>query len=515
MSLAALLPRPLDRSESVAPSAWRTHLIGLGAASGAILLLFYGDVVDIVGLWWDSSTYGHCLFLPPILAWLVWQRLPELRRLVPAVWAPGLLLVAAGGFGWLLGDAAEVALVRQFGVVLMLQGAVIACLGPAVARGLLFPLAYMLFLVPAGEELIPPLQTLTAKMCMALLALAQVPAHIEGVFISIPNGYFEVAEACSGVKFLVAMIAYGALVANVCFRSWGRRAAFMGIAVALPILANGLRAWGTIYVAYLTSSDFAVGFDHVIYGWVFFAVVLVVLMAIAWPFFDRSVDAPWFDPARLQPVAPRSDTPIRLGMIVGAVLALALLPIGWGAVVDASSRRPPSPALTLPDLPGWTRIAGAPGPAWRPRFRGADQLLLGHYRDAGGRTVDLAVALYDRQAEGRELVGYGQGAVDPAGVWAWTDDSRSPSDGRAFRISGPGPVVREVATFYLIRDVVTGSSLRVKLETLRARLFGGSQRAAAVLVSAVQPGMGSGRPAVDAFLKALGPVDRVAGMGGR
>ena len=420
--------------------------------------------------------------------------------------------MAAGGFAWLLGDAAEVALVRQYGLVVMLQGAVLSCLGPTVARGLMFPLVYALFLVPAGEELVPPLQTLTAKMCMGLLALAGVPAHIEGVFISIPNGYFEVAEACSGVKFLVAMAAYAALVANVCFQSPLRRALFMGVGLALPVLANGFRAWGTIYVAYLTNSDFAVGFDHVIYGWVFFAVVLVVLMAIAWPFFDRPVDAPWFDPRVLQPVPPAPEPALRLPAITAAVLALTLVPIGWGAIVDASNGHSSSAPLALPAVPGWTQVSQAPGPFWRPRFKGADQQLLGHYRDAAGRVVDLAVAVYDRQKAGRELVGYGQGAVDPEGVWAWTDDLRPPKDGRAFRISGPGPVLREVATFYVIRDVTTGSDLRVKLETLRARLFGGRQRAAAVLVSAVQPGQGSGRLAVGDFVKALGPVDRVAGM---
>jgi exosortase/archaeosortase family protein len=58
-----------------------------------------------------------------------------------------------------------------------------------------------------------------------------------------------VAEACSGVKFLIAMVALGVLVANVCFRSWHRRAAFMALCVAVPILANGVRAWGTIYAA--------------------------------------------------------------------------------------------------------------------------------------------------------------------------------------------------------------------------------------------------------------------------
>ena len=105
----------------------------------------------------------------------------------------------------------------------MLQGAVVACLGRDVARGLLFPLAYALFLIPLGAELVPAMQTLTAQMVTGLLALTGVPAHLEGVFITTPVGYFEVAEACAGVRFLVAMAAFGALVANVCFKAWPRR----------------------------------------------------------------------------------------------------------------------------------------------------------------------------------------------------------------------------------------------------------------------------------------------------
>ena len=99
-----------------------------------------------------------------------------------------------------------------------------------------------------------------------------MPAHLEGIFITTPTGYFEVAEACAGVKFLIAMAAFGALVANVCFRSWPRRIAFMAVAMLVPILANGVRAWGTIYIAHRTgSTDFAASFDHVVYGGIFFA----------------------------------------------------------------------------------------------------------------------------------------------------------------------------------------------------------------------------------------------------
>ncbi|WP_430983747.1 archaeosortase/exosortase family protein, partial [Escherichia coli] len=72
-----------------------------------------------------------------------------------------------------------------------------------------------------------PLQTATVAITMPLLHLFGVPAHVDGVLITIPNGYFEVAEACSGAKFVIAMIAYGVLVANVCFVSWRRRAVFL------------------------------------------------------------------------------------------------------------------------------------------------------------------------------------------------------------------------------------------------------------------------------------------------
>ncbi|MDB5689891.1 MAG: xrtA [Sphingomonas bacterium] len=510
--IAAARPAPPLAGQLPLPT-WRRHLAALALMAAGLLLCFHRDLIDMVGQWWNSSTYGHCLFLPPIIAWLVRQRLPALRQMQPVAWWPGLLLVGAGAAGWLLGDAAGVALARQYGFVLMLQGAVVACLGPSVSRGLLFPLAYALLLVPAGEELVPPLQTLTAAMCMRLLALVGVPAHIDGVFITIPNGYFEVAEACSGVKFLVAMVAYATLVAHVCFRSPLRRSLFLAAALALPVVANGLRAWGTIYVAYLTDSDFASSFDHVVYGWVFFGTVMIALMAAAWPFFDRGVDGAWIDPARLQPRRPAVQPPRRVMAVTAAALALAVTPLLWSAIVDARGEAAAPRRIALPQVPGWVRSAAPAGPAWQPHFAGADQLLVGHYRDAAGRPVDLAFAVFDRQREGRELVGFGQGAIAPGGPWAWTAEGRPLPGGRAFRILSPGPVVREVAIFYLLGDVTTGSDLRVKIETLKARLLGRSQRGVAVLASAPQIGDVSARGAIDDFLRALGPVDRIAGMG--
>ena len=506
---------PLTEARPLTGEGWRSHHLALGAAVAALRILFSRDAADMAVIWWNSSTFNHCLLIPPIVGWLVWQRLPELRSLSPAAWAPGLALVAAGAVLWLLGEAGGLALARHLALVLMLQGAAISCLGSSVSRGIAFPLFYLLFLVPLGEELVPVMQTVTAKMSMALLAVSGVPAHIEGIFISTPTGYFEVAEACSGVKFLVAMIAYGALVANVCFRSWPRRIAFMAAAIVIPILANGVRAWGIIFIAHHSSIEFAEGVDHVVYGWVFFAIVIALIMAAGWRFFDRKPSDAWFDPDALRRPAGSGRKAVQ---IAAAAVAIAAVPPLWTAAVASAGSQPPPASFILPEVPGWAK-APATGRPWQPHFAGADLLRVQRYRNAAGQEVDLAVAVFARQEEGRELVGFGQGAVAPEGAWAWTAAAAAPPNGKGERIASNG-TEREVVSFYRVGDVTTGSPAAVKLETVKVRLLGGPQRAAAILVSAPAPAEGvSPRPAIDAFLSSLGDpaalADRASGLPSR
>ena len=505
--MTAVLPITQAGATEASGSGWRTHLTALGVSAALILALFHRDAADMVRIWIESSTFNHCTLIVPIIAWLVWQRAPELRQLTPAGWAPGLLLVGAGACAWLLGEAGGVGLIRHLALVLMLQGTVIAILGKAVARGLAFPIFYALFLVPAGEELVPPMQTLTAEMCMFLLGLAGVPAHIEGIFITTPTGYFEVAEACSGVKFLIAMIAFGALVANVCFTSWKRRALFLLASIIVPVLANGVRAWGIIFVAHLTSEEFAVGVDHVVYGWVFFAIVIALLLGVGWRYFDRGINDPWL--ARM----PQSGTAAAHSPAYGfaaAALVLAALPLVWSTAIASSGFQAAPADIELPQVVGWQRVPGIGGRAWQPHFAGADLIRMGRYRNASGQKVDLAIAVFARQQEGRELVGFGQGAVAPESGWSWAAAGAAPPGGRLDRIASFG-TVREVASFYRVGSLLTGSEFEVKLETIKTRLLGGPQRAVAVLVSAQAPGEGlSPRPAIDAFLHDLGSIEAVA-----
>ena len=306
------------------PVAWRTPLLQLALAWSALVLLTRGDWAEMARQWWNSSTCNHILLIPPILIWLVRLRWPELAKLRPQAWWPGLAWLGAGLLAWRLGTAAGVNLVAQLGAVMLVQSAVATLLGPRIVAALLFPLAYMIFLVPFGDEIVPPLQAITARMAVALTQASGVPASIDGVFIDTPVGLFEVAEACSGVKFLVAMIALGTLVAHLCFRSWKRRAIFMAACAIVPVLANGVRAWGTIYIAQSRGVEFAAGFDHIFYGWFFFALVMTGLLGASWRCFDRAANDSLVDAEALE-ASPALGRLARHGIGGWPALALVLL----------------------------------------------------------------------------------------------------------------------------------------------------------------------------------------------
>lgn len=498
---------PVPSARPAQDSLWRAHLTALGIVVFVILALFSADVRSMVTIWWTASTFGHCLFVPLLIGWLVQQRVRGLRQLEPCVWLPGLIWLGGGAVFWMMGAAAGVALFRHAALVLMLQGAAVTLLGRSVSRALLFPLFYAFFMVPFGEEIVPPLQLVTARLAMVMLDMAGVPAHLEGIFITTPTGYFEVAEACSGAKFVIAMAAYGVLVCNVCFRTWTRRALFLGGALGLSVLANGVRAFATILVAHLTTVDAAVGFDHVVYGWVFFAIVMVMVMAIAWPFFDRRPGDPWFDPDMLRQARRSAISPVVAG---GAALAMIAAAPLWLAASSAAADPLPT-TLPLPDVPGWTRTDARPAYPWKPRFDGADHLVSGRYLDERGRIVDLSVATFDRQEEGRELVGFGQGAVDPDSQWVWSSPAPAPANALGEQITAPGPVVRHVVSYFGIGGgPLTGSKAQVKLATMEARLLGQDQRAVAILVSAEVGEGGPADAAIADFIRDSGDMQLLA-----
>lgn len=517
---AAFVPPAASGRTGIGISAdWQGPLLRLAVAWIALLAVFAADWLAMADQWWNISTYNHALLVPLILGWLVWQRAPELARIAPGTWWPGLAAFALAALLWVLGAFAELNLVRQTGALAMLMGAVLVLLGPRVSAALAFPIGYSIFLVPFGEELVPPLQMITAAITIALVRASDIPARIDGVFIDTPAGLFEVAEACSGVKFLIAMIAFGVLVANVCFVGWRRRAAFLALCVVVPIIANGIRAWGTIAVAQVKGAAYAGGFDHIVYGWLFFALVIALIVALAWRFFDRPVHEPVIDVAAISasPLLARLER-LRIAP-AAALLVMAALVLGArGWALAAEQLAAPLPArIDLPAVRGWTRVDYAPRHWWEPRAAGADHRLLGRYADAGGRHVDVFFALYAAQREGAEASGFGEGALRPGSGWSWQSAGRPAAGANVDRLLSDSGVGRIAETRFRVGGMTTGSPLRLKLAIMADRLLLRERPAAMLILSAEDgPGQSDAGAALVDFRTATGPIDtwmdRVAGL---
>src|SRR3546814_2141681 len=129
-------------------------------------------------------------------------------------------------------------------------------------------------------------------------------------------------------------------------------------------------------------------------------------MAAGWPLFDRRADEAFFDPAKLKGAVRHGGQAAVIAPLLIVIAAVAPL---WTGAMAATSDPVPN-HISLPDVPGWTRVDYRPSYPWKPHFAGADHELLGRYRNGEGLEADLAIAVYARQGEGRELVGFGQGA---------------------------------------------------------------------------------------------------------
>ncbi len=500
--------------------AWIGPLRLLALAWLGIFALTFPDWAAMADQWWNSSTFNHILLVPLILVWLVHQRAGELARIEPQAWWPGLVPFAGAALLWVLGAFSGLSLARELGTVLMLIGSVLVLLGPRIGAGLAFPLGYMLFLVPFGEELVAPMQMVTARLTIALVHLSGMAAKIDGVFIDTPAGLFQVAEACSGIKFLVAMVAFGALAANVCFKSWWRRAGFMALSIAVPVLANGVRAWGTVYMAQFVGADKATGIDHLIYGWVFFAVVIVLTMAMAWRFFDRPRDDAMIDLEAIN-ASPRlaalAAWRIRPTMALSCLAGIALAGQAWAMAANSLVATLPR-QIFLPEVPGWHRVDYRPQAPWEPRAQGAEHRLLGSYADDKGHRVDVFLALYASQGEGKEAGGFGEGALIPNSPWQWHSPGPEADGAKSDRLMAVGRLERLALTWYRTDDLTTGSNARLKLANMTDRLLLRARPTMMLILSAEErAGQPGAAESIDLFRRSTGApgawMDRIAGIG--
>jgi exosortase A len=384
--------------------AWRGYVAVLLTAVALVLMLFWETAVSLVSIWWRSETFAHGFLIVPISLYMIWSRRSQLAQLTPRPnwWGPVLLIGV--GFIWLLAHVADVLVVQQLVLVAIFPALVISLLGWRITWEMAFPLAYLIFAVPMGEGLIPPMMDYTAAFTTEALQLTGIPVYREGTFFSIPSGSWSVVEGCSGVRYLIASIALGCLYAYLSYRSYWRRAAFIALAVLFPIIANGLRAYMIVMIAHLSDKKLALGVDHYIYGWVFFGLVMLLMFWIGsfWCEYSTSSTADHLEreddgkAATLPNAKPAA-------VILASLLALTLWPAAAHYLHSSFAVKARQVVLKTPEQGTAWHTENEPLVNWSPRYIGMDTSVLQTYGQNGSK-VGLYLAYYRRQAQGAELI---------------------------------------------------------------------------------------------------------------
>lgn len=473
--------------------------------AGALALTFLWVVAwywptasEVAGIWWRSDTFAHGLIVLPAFAWLTWHARERIGGLRPQPVAWMAVPILAAGLLWLLGSLVSVAAAQHFALFVMLVSAFVGVLGWRLSRILLFPLAFLFFGVPIGEFLLPTLMHYTAEFTVWALRLSGVPVYQEGLFFIVPNGSWSVVEACSGIRYLIASLVVGALYAYLNYTSLKRRLLFMLVALAMPIVANWVRAYIIVMLGYLSDNRIAAGVDHLIYGWVFFGVVIFLMF---W------VGSRWQEePAQLRS-APAATTATRWVGVVPIALALAAFPPAL-AIMDrpidafAMTLAPPAPAE------GWT-TAPEERFAYVPHYAGARAQLRQNYLGEGRLApVGLFAAWYLGQREGQEMIAWENGPASHV-----LGDLQLVRSAHAMTVAGVPVVENFISTpsgrvltwhWYRLNDRELARDAEVKLRLAIDRLIGKPDESAVVVLSTpvAEEGPERARARLEAFLVA-------------
>jgi len=382
------------------------------ALLGTFLFCYAGVLASLADQWWNNNIYSYGFLVPLISIYIVWERRAAIfsGAFSPAYFSGGGLLLA-GLFLFAFGHAGGIITLQQVSFMVTLMGVVLLFLGVETFRRLALPIHYLWLMIPIWDALTGrlhlPFQILSANLGVLLLQQVGVPVYQDYLYIHLPNITLEVAEVCSGVNYLIAVIALGIPLGYLFLHRWVTRVGLIVFGVVVAALSNSLRVGLIGVLAYYDLSGDLHGPYHTLQG------IFVSVIGYGALFLGLGLLIRWQAP---QHAAPSTDGASCLDVSAGRrrvlpVCAVFLLVGGYGYFFA------PAPVPLARDLAALPMQIGE----WRGRDMtpeagykalGADRLLARRYRHPAGEAIDLHIAYFESQAQGRELAGQATRRLD-------------------------------------------------------------------------------------------------------
>ncbi|MGB8522179.1 MAG: exosortase A [Candidatus Acidiferrales bacterium] len=259
---------------------WKSWLQVLLLAA-LISLLYYRILASLVLQWWKDPDYSHGFIVPIFCAWVLWKKRKRLaKEPIQPNWFG--LVVILGALGILvLGVLGADNFLSRTSLLFLLAGCTIQFCGWRYFRAVLFPWVAMFLMIPPPailfNQIAMPLQFFASRLASGLLALIGVPVLREGNVIYLPSLTLDVAEACSGLRFVVALLTLAVFYGYLFETRISRRIVLILSSIPIAVATNGLRIMGSGVLGEYWSPDKAEGFFHLYSGWLIFVFSLGLL----------------------------------------------------------------------------------------------------------------------------------------------------------------------------------------------------------------------------------------------
>lgn len=247
-----------------------------------LFAVFYFPVITgTVSQWYDDPNYSHGFVIPFMSIYFIWEMRHKFDGMRPAPSYLGAALMAAGVLLYFAASIAVELFTMRVSMLIVLAGLVILNLGTEIFKTLLFPYMFLFLMIPLPAIVLNlialPMQLAAARSAAFSLAICGIPVFRDGNIIHLAGTSLEVAEACSGIRSLVSLIATGIIFSYFAQKNNTRRTVLVMSTIPIAIAANAVRVSGTGILAHFAGVEAAEGFYHTFAGFLVFAIALLCL----------------------------------------------------------------------------------------------------------------------------------------------------------------------------------------------------------------------------------------------
>jgi exosortase D (VPLPA-CTERM-specific) len=385
-------------------------MLSLAATFGGLAFLFAEAIGNLWMRWGQQQELSHSYFIPLISLWLVYSNRIRLQQSIGAPSMAGAAIIGAALALLMLGKLTSIFLFEHVGLVVATGGLVAAFGGLSLLRATAAPVAFLFFAVPPPYWLITVLswkfQEMSSIIGVGMIELMGIPVHLSGNIIDLGDYKLQVAEACSGLRYLFPFLSLGVMAAYMYRGPLWHKAAIVLATIPITIAMNSLRIALTGALVQAYGSQHAEGVMHLFEGWVVFLLCLAALfgvIALLARFLKPRVGAlDALASPELPVVAPsKGKLPPPAVFVSGGALLLAAFGAAQALTVDA---------LITPERRDFDEVA-AEFDGWKADIRpidpsvaevlGADDTIVINLISPQGEPFNLYMAYLNAQRDGR------------------------------------------------------------------------------------------------------------------